>query len=106
MNKYNLSDMKKGWFVGDFTPTIIKTDDVEIAVKKYKCGDYEEAHYHKVATEITVVTRGRISMFGQEFEEDEVVVVEPGDITDFKALTDVDTVVVKIPGATNDKYLV
>jgi hypothetical protein len=35
-----LDRMVKGWFVGNFEPTVIKTNDVEVAVKKYKAGDY------------------------------------------------------------------
>ena len=41
MKVSKLSDMEKGWFVGDFFPTLIKTTDVEVAVKNYKKGDYE-----------------------------------------------------------------
>ena len=101
----SLNDMTKGWFVGNFEPSLYKTNDVEIAVKSYKAGDYEEKHYHKIATEYTVVTRGRVKMFDREFSEGDIIVVEPGDTTDFTALTDTQNVVVKIPGANNDKYL-
>lgn len=106
MKKYNLSDMKNGWFVGDFVPTIYKTKDVEVAIKSYQANDREDAHYHKIATEITVITKGRVIMFGQEFKESDVIVVEPGDATDFLALTNAQTVVVKLPGVLGDKYLV
>ena len=34
-----LDDMTKGWFVGNFEPTVLNTEDVEVAVKKYKKGD-------------------------------------------------------------------
>ena len=106
MKIYNLNDMTKGWFVGDFAPTIYKTKDVEVAVKSYKAGECEAAHYHKVATEITAITKGRVKMFGQVFRENDVILVEPGDATDFQAITDAQTVVVKIPGVLGDKYLV
>lgn len=106
MKTYDLSDMKNGWFVGDFFPTIYKTKDVEVAVKSYKANDHEIAHYHKVAVEITVITKGSVKMFGQVFRENDVILVEPGDATDFLAVTDAQTVVVKIPGVLGDKYLV
>ena len=101
-----LSSMKGGWFVGNFEPTLIKTTDVEVAVKSYKSGDYESAHYHKIATEITVIVTGEVKMFGQIFEAGDIVIVEPGDVTDFTALKDSKCAVVKYPGANNDKYLV
>ena len=36
-----LNDMVKGWFVGNFSPTIYSTNDVEVAVKSYKAGEHE-----------------------------------------------------------------
>lgn len=106
MRVEKLSSMKKGWFIGGFEPTLYKTNDVEVAVKSYKSGDHEGKHYHKVATEFTVIVEGRVKMFDQEFGAGDIVVVEPGDATDFTALTDAKNVVVKIPGASNDKYVV
>lgn len=106
MYSARLADMTKGWFVGNFEPSLCKTNDVEVAVKKYKKGDSESAHYHKIATEITVVVSGRVEMFQQEWNAGDIIVVEPGDTTSFAALEDATNVVVKIPGANNDKYLV
>ena len=91
-----LSDMKKGWFIGNFEPSLYKTNDCEVAIKSYKAGDYEKKHYHKVATEFTVITKGKVKMFDRIFAEGDIVVVEPGEATDFTALTDAQNVVVKI----------
>ena len=106
MKVEKITEMKKGWFIGNFEPSLLKTNDVEVAVKKYYRGDYEGAHYHKLAREFTVIISGRVRMFGQEFSEGDIIVVDPGDVTDFTALTDTVNVVVKVPGANNDKYLV
>lgn len=105
MKVKHLDDMVRGWFVGNFEPTLYKTNDCEVAVKNYRAGEYEEKHYHKVATEITVIVKGRVKMFDQEFSEGDIIVVEPGDTTDFTALTDATNVVVKLPGANDDKYV-
>jgi quercetin dioxygenase-like cupin family protein len=75
-----------------------------VAVKSYKKGDKEGKHYHKIATEITVVIKGKVRMFDDVYSEGDIVVVEPGDATSFEALEDAVNVVVKIPGANNDKY--
>lgn len=106
MKTVKLADMFKGWFVGNFEPTIYRTNDVEVAIKEYKVGDYESAHYHKIATEITVIQSGRVKMFDKIFNSGDIIVVEPNEETDFEALEDTVTIVVKIPGANNDKYLV
>ena len=105
MKTGKIGDMYKGWFIGNFEPSLCKTNDVEVALKHYAKGDREEAHYHKIATEFTVVVSGRIRMFSREWGKGDIIVVEPYDCTDFEALEDSDTLVVKHPGASNDKYL-
>lgn len=105
MEKGNLTAMIRGWFVGNFSPSLYKTNDVEVAVKRYKAGDHEEWHYHKVATEITTVIDGKIEMNGEKYGVNDIVVLSPGEGSNFIALTDTTTVVVKLPGANNDKYL-
>jgi hypothetical protein len=105
MKVYQLGDMVKGWFVGNFNPTLLITNDIEVAVKKYKAGDYESSHYHKIATEITVITDGQVKMNGITYSSGAIIVIEPNQATDFLALTEVTTTVVKYPGSNNDKYL-
>jgi hypothetical protein len=104
MKVFQLEDMVKGWFVGNFNPAVLTTSDVEVAVKKYKAGDYESSHYHKVATEITVITDGQVRMNGVTYGSGSIIVIEPNQTTDFLALTDVTTTVVKYPGTNDDKY--
>ncbi|CCV44199.1 unnamed protein product [Yersinia enterocolitica (type O:5,27) str. YE149/02] len=106
MTNHKLEDMIKGWFVGGFSPTAYKTEACEVAVKNYVNGDNEAPHYHKIATEITLVLSGRIKMQGKEWGPGDIIVLPPGEITGFEALTDACNVVVKIPGALGDKYLV
>ena len=104
MEHFLLSNMVKGWFVGNFEPTLIVTEAVEVAVKQYKKADYEERHFHKVSTEITVITKGRVEMNGKQFSTGDIIVLKPYESSDFRVLEDSTTTVVKIPGATNDKY--
>jgi len=101
-----LQDMKGGWFIGNFTPSLFQTNDCEVAVKTYNKGDKEAAHYHKVATEYTAIISGRVRMNGVDYCAGDIIVMEPNESTDFECLEDGTTnVVVKIPGANNDKYL-
>lgn len=104
MEKFRLESMIKGWFIGNFEPSLCKTNEVEVGIKKYTAGEYENSHYHKIATEFTVVISGTVEMNGVQYFENEVIKINPGVKTDFKAITDVITVVVKLPGANNDKY--
>lgn len=104
MKVFNLDDMTKGWFVGNFTPTALSTNQVEVAVKKYKAGEYEPTHHHKISTEITVIIDGEAKMNGIVYKTGAILIIEPNTPTDFLALTDVTTTVVKYPGANHDKY--
>ncbi|PXW29603.1 cupin domain-containing protein [Paraburkholderia caballeronis] len=105
MKTAHLDDMIKGWFVGAFSPTALISDACEVAVKRYKAGDREASHYHRVATEVTLILEGTVRMAGKEWGAGDIVVLEPGDITDFEALTDAVNVVVKTPSVPNDKFL-
>ena len=106
IEKYKLEDMTNGWFVGDFEPSLYKTQDVEVGVKYYKCGDKEGKHFHKIATEFTVILDGKVKMSNKIYGQGEILKIKPGVSTDFEALTDVITVVVKIPGAVKDKFII
>jgi len=104
MQRYDLNNMIGGWFVGNFEPSLFKTNDVEVAVKRYIAGDYDSIHYHKIGTEYTVIVEGQVLMSGKIYNKNDMLIISPGESTDFLAMTDAITVVVKIPGASNDKY--
>jgi quercetin dioxygenase-like cupin family protein len=99
-----LSEMKGGWFVGDFEPSVLRIPGAEVAVKTYARGAREGRHVHRVAHELTLVLGGEVQMNGERFGHGDIIVLEPGEPTDFEALTDVTTVVVKVPSVAGDKY--
>jgi hypothetical protein len=104
MKQARLNEMVKGWFVGDFEPRIAHSTACEVAVKRYAAGDYEEEHHHRVATEVTVVVSGQVTMMGKVLDAGDIMLLEPGEATDFRALTDAVCAVVKLPSARGDKY--
>jgi anti-sigma factor ChrR (cupin superfamily) len=97
--------MKGGWFVGAFSPVALKTDAAEVALKHYPAGVHDPRHYHKIATEVTVIVSGEAEMNGMRYLAGDIIIIEPGDATDFRTITAVTTAVVKIPGALDDKYM-
>jgi quercetin dioxygenase-like cupin family protein len=105
MIKNNLENFIKGWFIGNFEPTLLSTQDFEIAIKKYKKGDYEESHFHKISTEYTIIVKGKVKMNGIIYKTDDIITIQPNEKTDFECLTNVITCVIKIPSSKNDKYL-
>ena len=106
MQKAHLDDMTRGWLVGDFSPSLYRTPDVEVAVQRRNAGERDPRHYHRIATEIVVVVAGRAEMSGQVFGPGDIAVARPGEPMDLLALEDgTATVCVKIPGPRGDKYL-
>lgn len=105
MKKFRLEDMIGGWFVGDFTPSIVKESNFEVAIKKYKSGTKEKKHLHKLAYEITVIISGKVLMNNKEFKEGDIIKINKGESTDFITLEDTITCVVKSPSVQGDKYV-
>ncbi len=91
--------------MGDFSPTMHKTTDCEVAYKEYDAGFVDGKHHHKIATEFTLIIKGRAKMNDMELVAGEGVVIKPEESVEFTALEDTATLVVKIPGATDDKYI-
>lgn len=103
--KYNLREMKGGWFVGAFSPAAYFTRDTEVAVQTFPAGYCGPLHHHKVATETTLLLSGKAKMAGHILEGGDILVLPPCVSSSFEALEDCVTVVVKHPGALNDKYI-
>jgi len=106
MKKIHLNNYQGGWFLGDFSPTLLKTSDFEVSVKNYQAGDCESIHYHKIATEWTVITAGEVEINGIRYIKGDIIEVAPGEIIQFGAITDATTTVVKVPSVKGDKYIV
>ena len=105
MKTYKLNQFTKGWIVGDFSPSIIRTKDFEFMVRSYNAGDTEAKHVHKVADEITVVIDGVFLMNGSKITAGDIIHLSPGDSTDFKCLERGSTAVIKTPSVIGDKYI-
>lgn len=101
-----LDTMRGGWFVGDFTPSLLVTPHAEVAVQHFCAGDRSPAHTHRIALEITVIISGVAVMNGVTLVAGDIVTLQPGDVAEFSATEDTTTVVVKSPSVAGDKYLV
>jgi hypothetical protein len=105
MKLFKLTNMIKGWFVGDITPVVYSTKDCEVAIKRYSAGEKELKHHHKLAKEITVIISGKVKMNGVEYVQDDILLIEPNESTDFEVIEDTVTCVVKSGSYKGDKYI-
>lgn len=100
-----LDRMVRGWLIGDFDPAVLRTRDFEFGIKEYKAGDAESWHYHKVATEITVIVSGKVTMNGRALYAGDIIVLEPGEGGEFSCISDAITAIIKTPSVLGDKYI-
>lgn len=105
MKRYNLSAFTRGWFIGNFIPSLHTSSEFEIAVKHYQAGESEPSHIHRVAKEWTVIISGEVEMNGIKYTKNDIIEIDPGEYSNFHALTDAATVVFKMPSVKDDKYL-
>ena len=105
MKIYNAYDMFRGWFIGDFSPTALKTKDFEVGFLEHKAGEYWAPHYHKISTEINYLIEGQMIMQRMTLVAPTIFILEPTEIADPIFLTDCKLIVVKTPSLPHDKYL-
>ena len=101
-----ISEMTRGWFIGDFEPSVLKTKEFEVGVLTHKKGEQWPKHYHKVATEVTLLLSGSMTICGQLIEAGTIFTIEPNEIADPVFHEDCTVLVIKTPSVIGDKYVV
>lgn len=101
----HLSDYQDGWVVGDFAPSIIRTPNFEVSVKRYSAGDTEAEHFQLLSTEITIVVSGSCRLGDQILSTGDVAEIPPLESASFEALDDTVVVAIKTPSLPSDKIL-
>ena len=105
MKKYRLSDSgARGWFIGDFAEAVVRTKDFEVCWQENPAEKIDRPHYHKVITEIQLITSGRMIINGEEFGPGDIYVSEPGEPYHAKYLEDTKVVAIKFPSVPDDKF--
>lgn len=106
MEVRKITEFKKGWFIGNFDDSVLRTEGFEIAYATRTKGQPEPRHYHKVAKEITVIIEGKIKIHDVILQAGDVFVLDPWEITDPEILEDTKLIIVKTPSVIGDKYIV
>lgn len=96
--------MRGGWFVGNFEPTAFKTEKFEVGYKLHKKGELWSKHYHRKATEINCLIKGRMRLNRAEFKSGDIFVIEPGEIAEPEFLQNCQLIIIKVPSLQKDKY--
>ena len=105
MKSFSLATFVDGWLVGDFSPSILRTAEIEIGLKTFESGATEPCHFQVRATEITAVIEGEILLAGCRFSAGEVVLIEPGEHANFLSVSNSKLLVIKFPSVPADKIV-
>ena len=107
MKTYNIKDMKHGWFIGNFEPSMLKTDQFEVGHHFWKEGTSPVLHKHNVLTEYNYIVKGCVRIPGDQLlYAGSMFVFEPGDVSDISFMTDTELIVIKVPSIPNDKEII
>lgn len=99
-----LDNMLRGWFIGNFEPSIYKTDKFEVGILFHPKGEKWPKHYHKEAVEINVLISGKMIINGKSLSPGNIFLIEKTEIADPEFLEDCTIVCVKSPSMPGDKY--
>jgi quercetin dioxygenase-like cupin family protein len=100
-----LSDTYRGWVIGDFEPSLLRTKNFEVGVLKHPKGEKWPAHYHKIATEYNILVAGTMRLCDIELVAGDTFILEPNEIADPTFHEDCTIVCIKVPSDTKDKYI-
>lgn len=104
MNIFSLSDMKKGWIVGDFAPSVLRSQDFEVAVQTHEKGYKAPLHLHKKFIEINTIISGHMIVNGRELKAGDIFVFDVMEVSDAEFLEDTTLVVVRPGSDPDDKH--
>lgn len=102
----HIKNFKGGWFIGNFDPSVLKTDLFEVGVANHKKGDFWPMHYHKEITEYNLLLKGKIKLQNTVLTEGSVFVIPPWEISDSEFLEDSQILIIKTPSLPKDKFIV
>ncbi len=99
-----IKNMHRGWFIGDFEPSVLKTKEFEVGILFHKKGESWPKHYHSIATEYNVLLSGRMTINGHEITPGIIFVLEQNEIAEPTFHEDCEVLCVKVPSVIGDKY--
>lgn len=100
-----IHEFKNGWLMGNFVPSLVKTEDFEIAIHRHQASTGGGDHIHKIATEYNIVIDGEVVLDHTiSIRQNGYWITEPGQSFDvyFKEYTTL--LVIKLPSVPDDKY--
>ena len=99
-----LDSMKRGWLIGNFEPSILKTDLFEVAYMRHKKDEYWPPHIHNQVNEYNVLIHGKMKINNELLEEGSVFIIPKGMLSHARFLEDCEVLCIKLPSVPSDKH--
>lgn len=99
-----IDEMFRGWFIGNFEPSMIKTKDFEVALLSHHKDEKWPKHFHKEADEVNVLISGKMSVNGIELIPGDILHIEKNEVAEPIFYEDCKLICVKFPSVPGDKY--
>ncbi len=104
MEKYNIKNMKGGWFIGNFIPSVYRTKQFEVCFKQHLKEDKWLTHYHKHCIEINYLIRGSMTVNNELLVKGDIFIFNKEEVCAPIFLTDCELIVIKTPSIPGDKH--
>lgn len=104
MRHFNIKNFDRGWIIGNFDNSVLKTEEFELGIKNYKSGEFNPNHLHKLSKEINFIVSGIVKFNEEYFGAGDVVVVEENECSFFECIEDCCIVVARNKSISTDKY--
>lgn len=104
MKIFDIKFFEKGWFIGNFKPSLFSTEDFEIAHHFHKKGFVGEQHYHTESTEYNYIVTGKAYVNGEIISSGHGWIYEEREISDVIFLEDTNLIIIRCP-SVNDKVI-
>jgi len=104
--KINTNDYTRGWLIGNFEPSIIKTTEYELGILRHKKDEKWAFHYHVETKEINILLKGKMIINNVLINEKTVFIFEKNMISCPLFLEDCVVLCIKLPSLPGDKVII
>jgi hypothetical protein len=105
MRVFNINQFTKGWIVGNFNPSVFKSEEIEVAHHFHKRGFVSELHYHTKSEELSYIVTGKAYVDDNIIEAGCGWVYEAYECSNVIFLEDTNLIVIRTP-SVNDKVII
>jgi hypothetical protein len=98
-----LADTVRGWFIGDFEPSFVRTKEFEIGLLTHEANENWDAHVHRESDEYNYLVQGTMLLNGAKFVAGEWFIFPRGHLAVPKFLETSQILCIKVPSRPGDK---